>query len=185
MLPLRANSLPLVKRTPVVMYLASLAAGPLTITITRRERDTRLVRRAREQCTVRPLRTILNPPILPRLPLPPLPPFHNPAPSSLQLAVVNTGIRTTDHLITQPFPINQAAPMTHSHPLTPHQSPFHPILPLCNNQTRTPPNTRLVEVASIWSIRTIRSRIPTPKEQDKEFNVHTLLEGLGTETTVC
>lgn len=185
MLPLCANSLPLVRRTPVVMCLASLAAGQLTITTTRREQDTRLVRGAREQCTVRPLRTILSPPILPHLPLSPLPPFHDPAPSSLQLAVVNTGIRPTDHLITQPFPINKAAPMTHTPLLTPHRSPSHPILPLCNNQTRTPPNTRLVEVASIWSIRTIRSRIPTRREQGKEFSGHTHSEGLGTETTLC
>lgn len=103
MLPLRASSLPLVKRTPAVMYLVSLAAGPLMITTTRREQDTRLVRSAREQHTVRLLRIILSPPILPRLPLPLLPPFHNLALSSLQLAVVNTGIRTTDHLVSAAF----------------------------------------------------------------------------------
>lgn len=75
--------------------------------------------------------------------------------------------------------------MTHTHPLTPHQSPFLPIPPLCNNQTRTPPNTRPVQVVSILSTRTIHSRIYTRRAQDKDLSVHTLLEGLGTETTLC
>ena len=70
----------------------------------------------------------------------------------------------------------------HSHPPTTHQVPFHPTLLLSNNKTNTPIRTP-PGVTSILSTRTIRSRIHTHKEQDRDLSVRTRSEGLGTETT--